>query len=75
MERVPEGLVFRLYPTKEGYRRFNMSGMDLPSDADFRKNDKLHETLKSFYAFMLTSRGIYEARFGNRRAASASRAP
>jgi hypothetical protein len=64
-QRVPEGLVFRLYPFKKGYSHFDFSVLGLPSEDDFSKGDRCQEALKSFYAFMLSSRGIYEIRFGN----------
>lgn len=69
MQRVPEGLVFRLCPPETGYRGFDFSGLTLPSEDDFNKDDRFHTALKSFYAFMLTSRGLYEMRFQNRKPA------
>lgn len=65
-QRVPEGLVFRLYPLTKGYVPFDISQLNLPVEDDFKKQDRYHLVLKSFYAFMLSSRGIYEMKFGNR---------
>ena len=65
-QRVPEGLVFRLYPPGNGYRRFDGSLPGLPGSDDFRADDRYHTALRSFYAFMLVSRGLYELRFGGR---------
>ncbi len=67
--RVPEGLVFRLYPPGTGYRQFDYGGLPFPSEGDFTANNLYHTTLKTFYAFMLTSRALYELNFGNRTAA------
>ena len=39
--------------------------MHFPKAGDFRENDRLHLALRSFYAFMLTSRGLFEAEHGN----------
>ena len=68
-QRVPEGLVFRLYPPKQLYRRFDTSQLDLPQKSDFLPHNRYHEALKSFYSFMLAARGIYEIQFGNRQKA------
>lgn len=63
LQRVPEGLVFRLYPEGWGYSGFDMSLVELPAADQFRKEDRYHTALKSFYAFMLSSRGLYELHF------------
>lgn len=63
LHRIPEGLVFRLYPEGTEYRSFDLSALSLPAAADFKREDRYHTALKSFYAFMLASRGLYELHF------------
>ena len=63
LQRVPEGLVFRLYPEGQGYSGFDMSRVTIPAADRFRKEDRYHTALKSFYAVMLASRGLYELHF------------
>jgi tetratricopeptide (TPR) repeat protein len=62
--RVPEGLVFRLSEERR-YAPFEMADIALPKAGDFRQNDRLHLALRSFYTFMLTSRGLFEADYSN----------
>jgi len=60
LQRIPEGLVFRLYPDSIGYRSFDTEALRLPPPDKFKKTDRYHTTLKSFYGIMLASRGLYE---------------
>jgi hypothetical protein len=62
--RIPEGLVFRL-SEKRRYAPFEIADIALPKAGDFRENDRLHLALRSFYTFMLTSRGLFEAEHSN----------
>jgi hypothetical protein len=62
--RIPEGLVFRL-SEKRHYAPFEIPDGAFPKAGDFRQNDRLHLALRSFYTFMLTSRGLFEAEHGN----------
>ena len=62
--RIPEGLVFRLSEKRE-YAPFETPDAALPRAGEFRKNDRLHLALRSFYTFMLTSRGLFEAEHNN----------
>jgi len=62
--RIPEGLVFRL-SEKRHYAPFAIADIALPKAGDFRENDRLHLALRSFYTFMLTSRGLFESEHGN----------
>ena len=62
--RIPEGLVFRL-SEKRHYAPFEIPDGALPKAGDFRQNDRLHLALRSFYTFMLTSRGLFEAEHSN----------
>lgn len=60
LQRVPEGLVFRLYPAGTGYVPFDSPTTAVPDERAFRGDDRYHAALKSFYAIMLASRGLYE---------------
>ncbi len=62
--RIPEGLVFRL-SEKRHYAPFAITDIAIPKAGDFRENDRLHLALRSFYTFMLTSRGLFEAEHSN----------
>ena len=62
--RIPEGLVFRLSEKRE-YAAFEIPAAVLPKAGDFRQNDRLDLALRSFYTFMLTSRGLFEAEHNN----------
>ncbi len=69
LERIPVGMVFRLLPPGKAYVPFDYSRLSLPHPADFRTNDRYHAALRSFYAFMLSARGLYEVGHGRRDAA------
>jgi hypothetical protein len=67
-ERIPEGLVFRL-STEKKYTAFDISKVLLPKPTDFKLNDRLQLTLRSFYTFMLCQRALFERQFGYAEAA------
>ncbi len=67
-KRVPVGLVFRLYPPEQPYVRGDFSLLGVPDAEAFKPGNRYHDALRSFYAFMFTTRGIYEMRYGNREA-------
>jgi len=62
--RIPEGLVFRL-SEEQRYAPFEMSDSVFPKAGEFRESDRQHLALRSFYVFMLTSRGLFEAAYSN----------
>lgn len=62
--RIPEEFVFRLAKEKQ-YLPSALPVATLPAAGDFKLNDRLHLALRSFYTFMLTSRGLFEAEYGN----------
>jgi len=64
-QRVPEGLVFRLYPQNRLYTRFAFSKLTIPEEKAFRKGDRYAKAVKTFYCFMLTARGLYELNYGH----------
>lgn len=64
-QRVPEGLAFRLYPCGTGYVPFATDLNTLPAPHDFKQDNRYHQALKSFYALMLASRGLYELSGGS----------
>ena len=66
LQRVPEGLAFRLYPPGTGYVPYDVDAISLPAPNEFNEKNRYHRALKSFTAIMLVSRGIYELYWGNK---------